>query len=100
MSPTKPGFRHPKRFRGDVNVALNRLVGEGVIASYRTNIHGQARPERLEVTVDPSAEDKPAETIEATVREALAPLHQDVAVVVANKPAISSKLADDLGGFA
>jgi hypothetical protein len=100
---TRPGVKNPRgpaRFRGDVAAVLNRLAHEGLIAGYRTNCETGQVPERLEVTVDPPDDDKPNEQIQGAVREALAPLHQDVAVVVANKPALSSKLADELGGFA
>jgi hypothetical protein len=90
---------HTSRFRGDVAAVLNRLTGEGVISSYRTNIEGQQRPKRLQVAVQ-GPDNGAAEDVEARVKDGLASLHNDVAVALENKPTFSSKLADDLGGFA
>jgi hypothetical protein len=46
------GFRHHRRLRGDVVSVLNRLVREGVVATYQTNFHGSVpHPDAIEITV-------------------------------------------------
>lgn len=82
MSPTNPGFRHPKRFRGDINAVLNRLIAEGVIGSYRTNLSEGGGPGNLEVTVTcPGVVDVGA--LRELVRQELAKLDEAAVVKVA-----------------
>ena len=76
----EPNLKHPHRYRGDVNFALNQLVEEGLIAKYRTNLQSREKPEWLEVTV--AAGTAQVWTLEERVRQALAPLHHDVRVPI------------------
>ncbi len=76
----EPNLKHPHRFRGDVNAALNRLVGEGLISGYRTNLQAREKPERLEVTV--TAGSVRMWNLEDQIRRALSELHHDVLVTI------------------
>jgi hypothetical protein len=69
---------------GEVNVALNRLVAEGVIKRFWTNLAARKPLLALHVVVSPPepVDGKGEEAIRSAVAAALEPLTEDVVVTV------------------
>ncbi|HEX2135581.1 MAG TPA: hypothetical protein VHG30_06685 [Microvirga sp.] len=78
---------------GDVNVAMNRLVAEGVIARFGTNLAARRPLLALHVVVSPPGpvDTEGAERIRGLVAAALEPLTEDVTVTVDQSGAADSK---------
>jgi hypothetical protein len=69
---------------GEVNVALNRLVGAGVIKRFWTNLAARNPLATLHVIVSPPepVDSEGAESIRSAVAAALEPLTEDVTITV------------------
>jgi predicted TIM-barrel enzyme len=69
---------------GDINLALNRLVREGVITGFWTNLAEPRAPLGLHVIVSPPSvvDDAAALAIEAVVRDKLARCAPDAVITV------------------
>ena len=89
MSFSSEGAR-PQRSRksarswGDINLTLNRMVREGVIAGFKTNLSSPDRSAGLRVTITPppSAEGREAEEIRSRVEADLEALVEGVVVTM------------------
>lgn len=90
------GFRHPKRLRGDVVSVLNRLVREGVVASYQTNfpVFGPP-PDQIEITVTGRPETGSETEVQNRVSTELATFSERAAILVRATP--ESSRADRIG---
>jgi len=73
---------------GDVNVTLNRLCREGVIAGFKTNFLSPSKGWGVHVIVAPPEElaGENAEALRRRVLEALEPLKIEVTVTVTPQP--------------
>jgi hypothetical protein len=69
-----------KTTRGDVIAILNRLVREGVITSFKTDLFDKDRSDKPDVAVAPSDPENCGEALRQ-VREALEPLGIDLSIV-------------------
>jgi len=69
---------------GDINLVLNRLVREGVIGGFWTNLAGPRTPFGLQVIVAPpnQVDDAAAVAIQALVQDKLARCAPDAVVTV------------------
>jgi hypothetical protein len=67
--------------RGDVNVILNRLVREGMIASFETSFNDREATGRARVTITPASTVDP-EAVKRTVAAALEPFSGAITVTV------------------
>src|SRR4051812_22816152 len=73
---SRPDLRKPKnvrdsrRIRGDVNVVLNRLVRDGVIADFQTTFDEESHRRRVRIAIVPGAATNP-ELVRSTVKVAL-----------------------------
>ncbi len=82
MSQTDhPGFRRSRGRRGDVNLVLNRLIGQGVIASYRTNFDTVDAHQEPHVTVTAPASRSP-DDVQLLVMDALAAVAVGIGLTV------------------
>jgi hypothetical protein len=78
---------------GAINAVLNRLVREGVIEAFRTNIADRKSALGLHVIVTTAAADRaPGEDVRRQVARALEPLIAD-AVVTVDRSAVSQETA-------
>jgi hypothetical protein len=76
-----PGFRRSRGLRGDINLVLNRLVGQGVIASYRTNFDTVEAHQGPHVTVTAPPSRAP-DDVRLRVMDALAAVAVGVGLTV------------------
>jgi hypothetical protein len=77
----RPRARKPARSWGDINLTLNRLVREGVIQGFKTNLSSPDRTAGLSVTITlPS--DSAVDPIRDRVSEELEALVEGVVVTV------------------
>jgi hypothetical protein len=68
---------------GSINAVLNRLVGEGVITAFKTNIADRRSGPGLHVIVTaPGVDRAKAETVRRRVARELAPLSEDATVTI------------------
>ena len=76
--------RKTARSWGDINLTLNRMVREGVIAGFKTNLSSPDRSAGLRVTIMPPSSAKPdeGEEIRAKVEADLEVLVEGVAVTM------------------
>ena len=74
-------------FRGDMNAILNRLVREGVLASFQTNFDGRSSSLGIHIIVIGSA-GRGAKEVRTAVTAALSPILQQepVTITVARRP--------------
>jgi hypothetical protein len=66
--------------RGNLNVILNRMIQEDVIAGFRTNLSDLPEPKRLSVTIFPRQGNEPEAAVHQ-VKRALTALGTDIHVV-------------------
>jgi hypothetical protein len=79
---------------GDLNARLNRLVREGIISSFRTNLATRPEPSQLAVAVTPGATASPPsadEELRRRVAAALAAVAPHAAITVEDSSAASER---------
>jgi len=67
--------------RGDINAVLNRLVREGVISAFETNLGARAEPHGVRVIVTPTSASN-REVVRRTVADALSAQAEHITVTV------------------
>jgi hypothetical protein len=79
-----PFFERSMASWGDINAVLNRLVREGTITAFWTNLGGTKPPLVLHVIVSPfgPADDRSAKALRLQIQDALAPWAPDASVTV------------------
>jgi hypothetical protein len=74
---------------GDLNARLNRLVREGVISGFRTNLASRPDPSELAIVVMPGRDSVaiPADALRRHIGAALAGIAPDAAITVEEQQA-------------
>lgn len=86
ISEARPRARKTARSWGDINLTLNRLVREGVIATFKTNLSSPDRTGGVSVVITPGLEGE-AETARLRVANDLDALIEGVTVTVEERQA-------------